>query len=599
MAIDPKFIELLKAKNDIVEVVSKYTPLEQKGENYWARCPLPGHSERTPSFCVNSYGQFFKCFGCGRGGNVINFIMETETLSFFEAVKFLSDRAGLELPDNVKEEKKNDEQYKKKSTLLSILKDTALFYVANLRSGKATEHEKYIKKRGLSPSTITKFGIGASLDYDGLPGYLKSKGYRYEDMIAAGVVTEKEFDGKKRYSDFEAKRLIFPIINAMGEVIAFGGRVLEKTDFGKYKNTKETFLFVKNKTLYNINRIKKMRSKDAIPSVIMVEGYMDAISLSEAGFENVVASMGTSLTKEQARLLKRYTENVYISYDGDFAGQSANVRGLEILKNEGLNVKVITLPDGLDPDDLIKKSGAEAYQKLIEEALPLIDYKLKLLYDKYMDKTDEGKRKYVSEAIKVIETVPLESEREDLVKKVSAQTKITFQSIMRDIEKSSETQVIEQKQEKIPKSETALEQAERFILARVLISEKFPLPGDFILGSIPFTDKYRMEISIHLQQLMSAKIPIKPSFIVDFMEDEEGKEEARNILMQLDLKNLMKDGEDRFLKDSVRFIKRDRIEKKIDELVSMAEKETDIEKRNEIMRMIIDEKNRLKRTNLM
>ena len=599
MAIDPKFIELLKAKNDIVEVVSKYTPLEQKGENYWARCPLPGHSERTPSFCVNSYGQFFKCFGCGRGGNVINFIMETETLSFFEAVKFLSDRAGLELPDNVKEEKKNDEQYKKKSTLLSILKDTALFYVANLRSGKATEHEKYIKKRGLSPSTITKFGIGASLDYDGLPGYLKSKGYRYEDMIAAGVVTEKEFDGKKRYSDFEAKRLIFPIINAMGEVIAFGGRVLEKTDFGKYKNTKETFLFVKNKTLYNINRIKKMRSKDAIPSVIMVEGYMDAISLSEAGFENVVASMGTSLTKEQARLLKRYTENVYISYDGDFAGQSANVRGLEILKNEGLNVKVITLPDGLDPDDLIKKSGAEAYQKLIEEALPLIDYKLKLLYDKYMDKTDEGKRKYVSEAIKVIETVPLESEREDLVKKVSAQTKITFQSIMRDIEKSSETQVIEQKQEKIPKSETALEQAERFILARVLISEKFPLPGDFILGSIPFTDKYRMEISIHLQQLMSAKIPIKPSFIVDFMEDEEGKEEARNILMQLDLKNLMKDDEDRFLKDSVRFIKRDRIEKKIAELVSMAEKETDIEKRNEIMRMIIDEKNRLKRTNLM
>ena len=599
MAIDPKFIELLKAKNDIVEVVSKYTPLEQKGENYWARCPLPGHSERTPSFCVNSYGQFFKCFGCGRGGNVINFIMETETLSFFEAVKFLSDRAGLELPDNVKEEKKNDEQYKKKSTLLSILKDTALFYVANLRSGKATEHEKYIKKRGLSPSTITKFGIGASLDYDGLPGYLKSKGYRYEDMIAAGVVTEKEFDGKKRYSDFEAKRLIFPIINAMGEVIAFGGRVLEKTDFGKYKNTKETFLFVKNKTLYNINRIKKMRSKDAIPSVIMVEGYMDAISLSEAGFENVVASMGTSLTKEQARLLKRYTENVYISYDGDFAGQSANVRGLEILKNEGLNVKVITLPDGLDPDDLIKKSGAEAYQKLIEEALPLIDYKLKLLYDKYMDKTDEGKRKYVSEAIKVIETVPLESEREDLVKKVSAQTKITFQSIMRDIEKSSETQVIEQKQEKIPKFETALEQAERFILARVLISEKFPLPGDFILGSIPFTDKYRMEISIHLQQLMSAKIPIKPSFIVDFMEDEEGKEEARNILMQLDLKNLMKDDEDRFLKDSVRFIKRDRIEKKIAELVSMAEKETDIEKRNEIMRMIIDEKNRLKRTNLM
>lgn len=594
MAIDPKFIELLKAKNDLVDVVSKYTPLEQKGENYWARCPLPGHSERTPSFCVNSYGQFFKCFGCGRGGNVINFIMETESLSFIEAVKYLAERAGLQLPDNVYEERKNDEQYQKKAVLLSILKDSAKFYVANLRSGKAEEHEKYIQKRGLSPSTLTKFGIGASLDYDELPRYLESKGYRYEDMIAAGVVTEKEFDGKKRYSDFEAKRLIFPIINAMGEVIAFGGRVLEKTDFGKYKNTKETFLFVKNKTLYNINRIKKLRGQGAIPSIIMVEGYMDTISLSEAGFENVVASMGTSLTKEQARLLKRYTENVFISYDGDFAGQTANVRGLEILKNEGLNVKVVTLPDGLDPDDVIKKFGADGYKKLLDEALPLIEYKLKLLYNKYMNGTDEGKRKYVAEAEKVIETVQLESERENLVKIVSSQTKITFQSIMRDIEKSAITQVNEEKQEVVQRNETAIEKAERFILARVLLSEKFPLPKDFILGAIPFTDKYRMEISAYLQQLISEKIEIKPSLIVDYMEDEGGKEEARTILIQLDL-NLMKTDPDKFLYDSVNCIMCDRSEKKIKELVSLAENEKDIEQRNKIMRMIVDEQKRMKR----
>jgi DNA primase len=177
-------------------------------------------------------------------------------------------------------------------------------------------------------------------------------------MVTAGVVSEnRKEDGKTLYSDFEAKRLVFPIINAMGEVIAFGGRVLEKTDFGKYKNTRETMLFVKNKTLYNINQIKKQKAIAPIKELIMVEGYMDTISLYSAGFKNVVASMGTSLTKEQARLVKRYTENVLICYDGDFAGQAANIRGLEILKAEGLNVKVVSLPDGMDPDDVITTSG--------------------------------------------------------------------------------------------------------------------------------------------------------------------------------------------------------------------------------------------------
>ncbi len=595
MAIDPKFIDLLKSKNELQSVVGKYTQLEQKGDNYWARCPLPGHSERTPSFCVNGYGQFFKCFGCGRGGDVINFIMEMESLPYIDAVKYLAERAGLQLPDSVNDERKTDEAYKKKDALLSILKDTAMFYVSNLRSGKAAEFEKYIEKRGLTKSTVTKFGIGVSLDYDSLPAYLLEKGYKVEDMIAAGVVREQTFEnGRKKLSDFEAKRLVFPIINAMGEVIAFGGRVLEKTDFGKYKNTKETFLFVKNKTLYNINRVKKLRSKGPLPYVIMVEGYMDTISLSEAGFENVVASMGTSLTREQARLLKRYTENVYISYDGDFAGQSANVRGLEILSNEGLTVKVITLPDGLDPDDVIKKYGAEGYRKLIEEAVPLIDYKLQLAKKACLDGSADGKRKYIAEAIKIIEKVPAQAEREDLVKSVSKDTGITYQSIMRDLDKSAITQVIEQEQPKIKHSEGALEKAERYILARVMLSEKKPLPNDFSLSEIPFTDKYRVELAEYLTELITAGVEIKPSLSVDFMEDDEGKEEAENILLEMDSQSLLKEKDDRMLFDCRRTLLRARTEKNIEELKALVDSETDIEKRNELLRKIMKETQRLK-----
>ena len=245
-----------------------------------------------------------------------------------------------------------------------------------------------------------------------------------------------------RLIDSQGGRLIFPIINAFDEVVGFGGRLLEKSDFAKYKNTKETMVFNKSKTLYNVNLLKKLKRTQTIKEVIVVEGYMDTISLYQAGFHNVVASMGTSLTKDQARLVKRYTENVLISYDGDFAGQKADLRGLEILKDENLNVRVVPMPEGLDPDD-VAKQGADAYQACLDAAMPLIDYKIHSLERKYDLKRSEDKRAFRAEALKVVRTAESESEKEDLLKMLHAKTDVSYQSLERDLQNLPEEKQME------------------------------------------------------------------------------------------------------------------------------------------------------------
>ena len=393
---DVKFIDELKNKNDIVDVVGKYVRLEQRGGNFWGKCPF--HHEKTASFSVNPRGQFYYCFGCHKSGDVISFIMEIESLDFNDAVRFLAERAKMPLPEVRYDDEKVKEQKEKKNRLLEILRETALYYVSNLKSEKGKKHLDYALSRRITPETITKFGMGASLDFDSLPRYLKSKGYTLEDMVASGAVGEKN----GRYFDWLGNRLIIPVIDQFNNVVAFAGRRIDGVKEQKYINTKETFVFYKGKTFFNLNNLKKVKNEKGIDSVIMVEGHLDVVSLSQAGFPHVVASMGTALTKDQARILKRYTERVFISYDGDFAGQKAAIRGLEILKEEGLDVKVVALPDGMDPDDVIKKLGADGYQKLLDDAKPLIDFKLDIVGRTFDVNTVDGKRKYITNAVKVI-----------------------------------------------------------------------------------------------------------------------------------------------------------------------------------------------------
>ena len=592
------FLRALKDKNDIVEVIGSYVALDRKGGNHWACCPF--HHEKTPSFAVNESEQFYHCFGCGVSGDVLRFVREIESTDFMGAVRILAARAKMTVPENNFDTEKAQEAKKKRDTLASIMLDSARFYLGNLYSGdsRADVHLQYIAKRGLSPTTVKKFGIGASLDFYSLPEYLQDKGYTKQDLLDSGAVSEAK-NGK--LVDGLAKRLIFPIINSFDEVIAFGGRRLEQSDFGKYLNTRDTLLFNKKKTLYNVNLLKKLKREQAIKDVIIVEGYMDTISLYQAGFKNVVASMGTSLTKEQARLVKRYTENVYISYDGDFAGQKADLRGLEILNEEALHVHVVPMPDGQDPDD-VARQGATAYQKCLDAAMPLIDYKIHALERKYDLTRTEEKRRFVKEALQIVATGESESVKEELLKKLRDKTGITYTSLERDLHNA--------KNEPQPKQEVALPQerfaetaagtdkqrkALRFILAAKLFSA--PYAKDLDLNGVLLADETHIIIAQYIMDQEKKGERIRPSELFEVLNEDSAE---LNEILDLNYgEKLTGEIAERFFADSVKTLKLEAIEKEIARYNAEYAEVRDEETRKQIAKKLgecIQRKNALKRS---
>lgn len=423
----------LKQKNDIVSVVSKYVQLERKGRYYWCRCPF--HGEKTPSLCINDIDGMFYCYGCHVGGDVIKFVMQIESQSFVEAIKTLAGWANMEVPESFNGMGNAGDialAKKRKDRLVKLMKDTAKHYHDNLSKQNAKSAHEYMEKRQLTEPISTRFGIGYADGYNDLPDFLKGLGYTKEEMLAVGVVKEK--DG--RIYDPIANRLVFPIIDIYGNVIAFGGRTLESNpNFAKYLNTAETELFNKRNTLYAINYLKKQRQNGPIPYVIVVEGYMDTISLHKAGFTMTVASMGTALTQSQAKMIKRFADKVYICYDGDSAGQNATLRGLDILKENGLDVMVVQLPDKYDPDDVIKTYGREGYQKILNESLPLVEFKLKYLKTKFDMESVDGRVKYLNEAIEVLAGLTSPVERELYTPMASEISSTNIDFIKREVEK--------------------------------------------------------------------------------------------------------------------------------------------------------------------
>lgn len=577
--LDPRFMEELKQKNNIVEVIGNYVSLDRKGNTYWACCPF--HHEKTPSFAVNEADQFYHCFGCGESGDVIKFVREIEATDFMGAVRILADRAKMSVPENNFDTEAAVALKKKRDRMIKVLLDSAKFYLSNLYSGGAEEHLNYISRRGLAPTTVKKFGLGASLDFYSLPDYLAGKGYTKEELIESGVLTESK---SGRLVDSQGGRLIFPIINAFDEVVAFGGRLLEKADFAKYKNTKETLVFNKSKTLYNINLLKKLKREESIGNVIVVEGYMDTISLYQAGFRNVVASMGTSLTKDQARLVKRYSENVLISYDGDFAGQKADLRGLEILKDEHLNVRVVPMPEGLDPDD-VARQGKEAYQACLDKAMPLIDYKLHALERKFDLSRTEEKRAFVADALKVVRTAESESEKEELLKKLREKTGITYQSLERDMQNLP----TEKKEEPVKPTEAVAgtdkyKKAARFILAAKLFAAAYAKGYD--LKQLEFDDEAHKVIAAFVMEAEEKGERARPSDLFEIFE--ENCPEFNEILDLNYEDKLSGEIAARFFSDSVRTLEGERIAEKIRLYTKLAEEETDGEKRKEYTRKIVE-----------
>ena len=589
---DRDFLRLLTEKLNIVDVASSYMHLEKKGGTFWACCPF--HHEKTASFHIDEARQFYHCFGCGVSGNVITLVKEMENVDFGDAVKILAERANLPLPQTSFDGERTAEIKRRRDTLLKIMNDCAHFYLDNLNSGKADAHVEYILSRAIPSNVVRSFGLGASLNYSDLPKYLLAKGYSRQDIVDSGAVND--VDG--RLSDAQGGRLIFPIINAFDEVVAFGGRALKKTDFAKYKNTKETLIFNKSKMLYNINRLKKLRRSGGLKEVIMVEGYMDTISLAQGGFKNVVASMGTSLTQEQARLLKRYTNTVLISYDGDSAGQKANMRGLEILRSEGIEVRVVPLPEGLDPDDVIKKLGPEEYKKCLDSAMPLIDYKMKVARSGYDLSKPEEKVKYVGDALKVVRSAESASERELLLKNLRDETGISFESLSRDLQQvpAERQERMEEKPKISADSADVHKKASRYVAAAFLFGADYT--KDIDIDSVPFADDVHKLISSYVKSkaLLGEKITL--SEIFDFFD--EGTAEYDELCRVLDLndgENLGGDVQKKYFSDCLRQLQADRITKAIDEVKRQFAASDDVaEKRRaaEILQQLIKQKEKLK-----
>ena len=579
--LDGEFLAQLKSKNDIAEVIGSYVHLERKGTNYWACCPF--HHEKTPSFSVNTLDQYYHCFGCGASGDVITFVREIESVDFIDAVKILAERVKMPLPDMNFDSEKTLEQKRKRDQILKILNVSAHFYLDNLNSGKADAHIQYILDRKLSSPTVRRFGLGASLDFKSLPQYLLDKGFRRDDILESGAVTASD-SGK--LTDAQGGRLIFPIINAFDDVVAFGGRVLEKTDFAKYKNTKETLVFNKSKNLYNINLVKKQKKAEGIKNLVMTEGYMDTISLWQAGFHNVVASMGTSLTKEQARLAKRYADDVLISYDGDFAGQKGAIRGLEILRDEGINVRVVALPEGLDPDDVVKRYGTEGYQKCLDEAMPLIDFKLTVLErGKDLSKTEE-KREFIAQALKVIREEDSASVREDLLKTLRNKTGVTYESLRRDLENEPQRPAEHEIKEPVRSEDGADKyvKACRFILASVLFNAKYA--RNFDISRVKFDNTVHNIIAEYIALRQKGGENVRASDLFEIFD--ESTPELSSIL-DLSLGDGFSSPEsEKYFNDSVKTLSRRKIEEELKDLSAKCDRETELEKKKQYTRRILE-----------
>ena len=418
-----ELIEEIKNSNDIVDVISQYVNLKRSGRNFFGLCPF--HKEKSPSFSVSPDKQIFHCFGCGAGGNVIHFISKIENADFKEAIGILANRAGIELPTlNNYEDNKTALL---KSKVYEINQIAAEFYHQNLYKPTSKIGQEYIKKRKLDNRTLKSFLIGYSGNFDELYRILKQKGFTEEEILASSLVNKTD-DGK--YIDRFRKRVMFPIQDTRNKVIAFGGRVTDDSK-PKYINSPENIVYSKGRHLFGLNVAKRGELKN----IIIVEGYMDAISLYQRGITNVVASLGTALTEAQGRLLRRYSERVTIGYDSDGAGQAATLRGLEILQNIGCDVRILQISGAKDPDEYVIKYGPERFLKCVEQAISLVEFKVKMLKQSLNLDNINDKIKFLNQVAKILSNVTSSIERELYVEKIANEYNVSKEAIYGEVNK--------------------------------------------------------------------------------------------------------------------------------------------------------------------
>lgn len=423
MRYSDELLDEIKSKNDIIDIVSQYVVLKRSGRNYMGLCPF--HKEKSPSFCVSPDKQIFHCFGCGVGGNVIHFIGKIENLNFIESLELLANRAGIELPKSGNVE--DDRISRLKSRVYELNKCAAEFYHQNLYKPTAKPAQEYVKKRRLDNRTLKAFKIGYSGRFNELYTELHSKGFTEEEILASCLVNKNQ---DEKFIDRFRNRLMFPIFDARDRVIAFGGRVLDDSK-PKYINSPEDIVYSKGRHLFAYNLAKKNNPK----TIIIVEGYMDAVSLHQRGISNAVASLGTALTEAQGRLLRRSCEKVVIGYDADGAGQAATLRGLEILQNLGCDIRILQIEGAKDPDEFVVKYGPERFQKHVDSAISLVEFKVKMLKRQLNLENVNDKIKFLNEVANILSKIENNMEREVYIDKISLEYKVSKEAIYAEVNK--------------------------------------------------------------------------------------------------------------------------------------------------------------------
>ena len=405
--LSDEFLNEVISKNDIVNVMSKYVTVTRRGANYWACCPF--HMEKTPSLSIKEDGQFFKCFGCGESGNVIGFIMKYENVDFLQAVEILCKNAGMQMP-SIEQSSEMLERKKQRDKQLEIIRCSCNFYQSNLSKSQAKMHNDYINKRQLTSEMLEKFKIGASLDYDSLPRYLKQQGFDYKDMMEAGVVGKND---NGNYYDFYGTRLIFPICNGLGEIVGFSARdISDNPEKAKYKNTPQTLMFNKSALIYGYHFLRELKKNRMLDSIILVEGQMDVIACHKAGITNAIGCLGTAFTPNHAKDLSHLSNNIILCLDGDGAGSTATYKAMTVLRNANMNVTVVRLEGAKDPDEYIKKFGKDSFVDLLANAMNYMEFILIDLAKKYDLTKNTDKNAYINETLKYFSELSTPTEQE-------------------------------------------------------------------------------------------------------------------------------------------------------------------------------------------
>ncbi|MGN1269421.1 MAG: DNA primase [Clostridia bacterium] len=566
-----ELIEEIKSSNDIVDVISGYVTLKRSGRNFFGLCPF--HKEKSPSFAVSPDKQIFHCFGCGAGGNVIHFISKIEGLDFKDTLEVLANRANIELPtlDNYED----DKTAKLKQKVYEINKIAAEFYHQNLYKDTSKIAQEYIKKRKLDNKTLKAFLIGYSGNFNELYLLLKQKGFTIEEMLASSLI-KKTQDGA--YMDSFRKRIMFPILDTRERVIAFGGRVLDDSK-PKYINSPENIVYSKGRNLFGLNVAKKYDTK----KMIIVEGYMDAISLYQRGITNVVAALGTAMTEAQGRLLRRHSEQVILGYDADGAGQAAILRGMEILQNLGCDIRVLQIEGAKDPDEYVLKYGPERFQKCVDNAISLVEFKVKVLKKELDIENVNDKIKFLNEIAKILAKVTNQMEREIYISKLSREYKISKEAIYSEVNKimysnnqgskKLEKKVVTMEPKEDKKSEISEAVLKRENLVIYLLINEYEKSYERIKNTITL-DEFQNEQNKQILKKMYEQLEkgnISTNQILDWFEDENIISHITEIMAY-----------DFEIVD---------VEKAIEDLISTYEKEKLVNKRNKILKQLEDTSN--------